>query len=175
MGTGEGKGYSVNIPLPPLTGDVEFWGAFEDVVVPIWLAYKPDLVFWDVGGDAHMKDPLADLMLTYDTYQRLAITIKQLTHVMNSGLVAVGGGGYNPVATAKIWMIVLSSMANVPLPPTPPLAWIKLCQGYGLEMKRGGWTDRPVRTDDEHHPKITRALDETLEKIKKLIFPIHGL
>lgn len=175
IGVGEGKGYSVNIPLPPLTGDVEFWSTFEDVVIPIWLAYKPDLVFWDVGGDAHIKDPLADLMLTYDTYQRMATTIKQLTHIMKSGLVVVGGGGYDPVATAKIWMIVLSSMADIPLPPTPPLDWIRLCQGYGLEMKRGGWTDRPVRTEDEHYQKITRALDETVQKIKDLIFPVHGL
>ncbi len=175
VGIGAGKGYSVNIPLPPLTDDVEFWRAFESVVVPIWLAYKPDFVFWDVGGDAHMGDPLADLMLTYDTYHRLSSTVQQLVHLGNKKLVVVGGGGYNPVATAKIWTIVLANLAGVALPPILPAEWIELCQSYGFEVKRGGWTDRPRRMNDEHYPKVKRELDETIEKIKKLIFPTFGL
>jgi acetoin utilization protein AcuC len=175
VGVGAGKGYSVNIPLPPLTDDVEFWKAFENVVVPIWLAYKPDFVFWDVGGDAHMGDPLADLMLTYDTYHRLSSTVQQLVHLGNKKLVVVGGGGYNPVATAKIWTIVLASLAGIALPPVIPAEWIELCQSHGFEVKRGGWTDRPRRMNDEHYPKVKRELNETIEKIKKLIFPTFGL
>ncbi|MEE9353592.1 MAG: hypothetical protein V3U94_04135 [Candidatus Thorarchaeota archaeon] len=42
-------------------------------------------------------------------------------------------------------------------------------------MKRGGWTDKPRRMNDEHYPKVKKALDETIEKIKKLVFPTFGL
>ncbi|MHA2086404.1 MAG: acetoin utilization protein AcuC, partial [Candidatus Thorarchaeota archaeon] len=71
------------------------------------LAYKPDFVIWDVGADAYKTDPLSDLMLTYDTYQRLSKTVRQLMHLGKKKLVVLGGGGYSPVATAKIWTMVL--------------------------------------------------------------------
>ncbi|MCK5303336.1 MAG: hypothetical protein KAJ96_09365, partial [Candidatus Thorarchaeota archaeon] len=29
--------------------------------------------------------------------------------------------------------------------------------------------------NDEHYPKVKRALDETIRKIKKLVFPTFGL
>ncbi|TFG34497.1 acetoin utilization protein AcuC [Candidatus Thorarchaeota archaeon] len=175
IGIGEGKGYSVNIPLPPLTDDVEFWKAFEDVVVPIWLIYKPDFVLWDIGADAHIGDPLADLMLTYDTYHRLSMTIRQLVHLGSRKLVAVGGGGYDPVTAAKVWTIVLADLADIALPPILPTEWIELSQKYGLQMRRGGWTDRPRRMEDEHYPNVSRAVDESIKKVKELIFPILGL
>jgi len=175
MGIGEGKGYSVNIPLPPLTDDYEYWKAFEDVVVPIWLAYKPDLVFWDVGADAHVGDPLADLMLTYDTYHRMTMTVRQLIHQGGRKLVVVGGGGYNPVTTAKVWTIVLAGLADIALPPEIPKDWLDLIKKYGLEMRRDGWTDRPTRIDDEHYHKVNRAVDDSLNKVRKLIFPVFGL
>ncbi|MFW9908681.1 MAG: hypothetical protein ACFFEF_08900 [Candidatus Thorarchaeota archaeon] len=175
IGVGEGKGYTVNIPLPPLTDDVEFWRAFEDIVVPLWLAYKPDMVFWDVGADAHIGDPLADLMLTYDTYHRLSKTVRQLVHLGERKLVVVGGGGYNPISAAKVWTIVLSNIAGMSLPPIEPPEWVKLCLSYGLKMPRLGWTDRPTRLDEEHYSKIHRAIDETITKVKTLIFPIHGI
>ncbi|MGY5875261.1 MAG: histone deacetylase [Candidatus Thorarchaeota archaeon] len=175
MGIGEGKGYSVNIPLPPLTDDVEYANAFEDIVIPIWLAYKPDLVMWNAGADAHMQDPLADLMLTYETYHRLSMTVRQLVHLGNRQLVILGGGGYNPVPTAKIWTILLADLADIALPPVIPAEWIKLCHDYGYEVPRGGWTDRPRRMPEDHHTKIQRAVDESTSKVKELIFPIFGL
>lgn len=175
MGIGEGRGYSVNVPLPPLTDDVEYWKAFEDAIVPIWLAYKPDLVFWDIGADAHMGDPLADLMLTFDTYHRLTMTIRQLVHQGKRKLVAVGGGGYNPVTTAKVWTIVLAGLADMALPPVLPNKWLELIKKYGLKIGRDGWTDRPSRMDEEHYPKVKRAVDDAINKVKELIFPVFGL
>lgn len=175
LGIGEGKGYSVNIPFPPLTGDVEFWRAFEEVVVPLWHSYKPDLVFWDVGADAHMNDPLGDLMLTLDTYHRLSITVKQLVHLGSRKLVVTGGGGYDPVTAAKVWATLLADLADIALPPTLPVEWMELCKKYGFDVTRDGWTDVPTRTVDWHQPKIARAVDEAISKVKKLIFPIHGI
>jgi acetoin utilization protein AcuC len=175
IGEGEGKGYSVNIPLPPLTDDFEYWRAFEDLVVPIWRVYKPDFVFWEVGGDAHEKDPLTDLMLTLDTYQRLSRTVRELVHLGNRKLVIVGGGGYDPVATAKIWTMMLADLADIPLPPILPPSWIDLCHKHGFDVTRTGWTDRPLCTDAEHRQNVHRAVEEAIDTVKRLIFPTFGL
>ncbi len=175
IGSGNGEGYNANIPLPPLTDDHEYWRVFEDVIVPLWLAYSPDFVFWDVGADAHMLDPLADLMLTNDTYNRMSKTVRQLVELSDGKLAVVGGGGYNPVSTAKIWTMVLADIAQVPLPSTLPAEWIRLCQDFDLEIKRGGWTDRPFRTEEETFVNIHRAVTDSISKVQDSLFPIHGI
>ena len=175
IGAGKGKGYCVNIPLPPLTDDVEYWKAFEDLVVPIWLAYKPDFVLWEIGADGYYEDPLADLMLTYDTYHRLSMTVRQLVHLGKGNLVVVGGGGYSPVAAAKIWTIVLADLADTALPPVLPAKWIEMCRRYGYEVTRGYWTDRPRRSEHEHVKNIEKMVDDVIKEVKKTIFPILGI
>jgi hypothetical protein len=60
--------------------------------------------------------------------------------------------------------MVLADLADIALPPILPAAWIKLCKKYGFELKRGGWTDRPERTEYE-----------TIRKVKELVFPTFGL
>ena len=144
-------------------------------MVPLWLAYKPDFVFWEVGADAYFEDPLADLMLTYDTYHRLSMTIRQLTHLGSKKLVAVGGGGYHPVAAAKVWSIVLAYLADIALPPMLPAEWIELCQKYGYEVTRGYWTDRPRRSEHEHVKNIENIVDDVIKEIRKTIFPYFDL
>ncbi|MHA2066931.1 MAG: hypothetical protein ACXABY_21400 [Candidatus Thorarchaeota archaeon] len=42
-------------------------------------------------------------------------------------------------------------------------------------MKRGGWTNRPQRMYAEHESKVKRAVDETIDMVKELAFPIFGL
>ncbi len=175
IGLGNGKGYSINIPLPPLTDDYEFWHAFDEVVMPIWRVYRPDLVVWEVGADAHMDDPLADLMLTLDTYQRLSRAVKQLVYQKKSGLVVVGGGGYNPVTDAKVWTMVLADLAGVSLPPVFPHEWLEMCQKNGLRVDEESWIDRPQKLNCEHEPNIRRAINEAIDKLKELVFPIYGL
>src|SRR5512143_3133233 len=51
MGKGAGRGYSVNLPLLPGTGDEVFtWGFFE-LVPPLIAAYKPDIIVTQLGCD----------------------------------------------------------------------------------------------------------------------------
>ncbi|MCF2138407.1 MAG: acetoin utilization protein AcuC [Candidatus Thorarchaeota archaeon] len=175
IGVGEGKGYSVNIPLPPLTDDVEYARAFEEIVLPLWENYRPDLVFWNVGADAHMNDPLADLTLTLDTYQRLSRTVREMVHLHKQKLVLVGGGGYDPVTTARVWSLILADVSGQCLPSTVPVEWAKLCEQRGFKVTRLGWTDRPPRIDASHLSKIRVAVDRAIDTVKELVFPIHDL
>jgi hypothetical protein len=98
-----------------------------------------------------------------------------LTHLGNKKLVIVGGGGYHPVTAARVWTVLLADLADIALPPLIPAKWIELCHKHGFEVNRGGWTDRPQRMYAEHESKVKRAVDETIDKVKELIFPTFGL
>ncbi len=175
IGIGAGRGYNVNIPLPPLTDGTEYTHAFEEIVIPLWEVYRPDLVFWNVGADAHMNDPLADLMLTIDTYQWLSRTVREMVHLHKQKLVMVGGGGYEPVTTARVWSLILADAAGICLPAVVPTDWALFCKERGLDVTRLGWTDRPRRIDASHLPKIRGSIDRALAQLRELVFPVFGL
>ncbi|HSJ10386.1 MAG TPA: acetoin utilization protein AcuC, partial [Longimicrobiales bacterium] len=64
LGSGDGYGYSVNVPLDPHTGDASFLHALGELLPPIADAFGPDIVLLQAGCDAHVLDPLTHLRCT---------------------------------------------------------------------------------------------------------------
>ncbi len=107
IGSGPGVGYTVNIPLPPGTGDRGYRTAFEQLVVPIGLQFRPQLILITAGQDASWLDPLAHMMMTMDGYRQLAQIMMALAEEVCDGrLVMLQAGGYSaayvPYCTAAV-------------------------------------------------------------------------
>lgn len=90
IGEGEGKGFTVNVPLPPGSGDDLFWKAME-ALLPIAKQFTPDAVAVSAGFDAHHADPLLDLRLSAMTYYRLG----EILSGEFANVFATLEGGYN--------------------------------------------------------------------------------
>ncbi|TVR68724.1 MAG: class II histone deacetylase [Sphaerobacteraceae bacterium] len=91
------KGHTVNIPLPPGTGNQGYEYAFERVVLPIVREFGPELIFISAGQDANMADPLGRMLLTMDGYRNLTEQLKTLAEEICGGrLIALQEGGYTP-------------------------------------------------------------------------------
>lgn len=95
-GEGDGLGYSVNVPLPPGTGDAAYLAAFNQVVVPAIKDFKPELIFIASGFDASAYDPLARQLVTTRGYQRLTRAAMDVAAEIGSRLVFAQEGGYSP-------------------------------------------------------------------------------
>ena len=52
-GEGKGLGYTINIPLPPGTGEGGYASAFERVIRPAIAAFKPELLLVYVAHHSH--------------------------------------------------------------------------------------------------------------------------
>jgi acetoin utilization deacetylase AcuC-like enzyme len=107
VGNGDGTGYTINIPLPPGTGDRGYQAAIEQIVVPIGLQYCPQLILVSAGQDANWLDPLAHMMMTMDGYRTLTQQLVKLADTVCSGrLVMLHEGGYSlpyiPYCTAAV-------------------------------------------------------------------------
>lgn len=64
VGAGEGRGTTINIPMPPgATGD-HYRGSFERIVAPAMEVHRTTWVVVSAGFDGHRDDPLTDLGLT---------------------------------------------------------------------------------------------------------------
>ncbi|KAK2384874.1 histone deacetylase [Trifolium repens] len=96
VGTGDGLGTTLNLPLPGGSGDTTIRTVFDEVIVPCAQRFKPDIILVSAGYDGHVLDPLANLQLTTGTYYMLASSIKQLAKDLCGGrCVFFLEGGYN--------------------------------------------------------------------------------
>jgi acetoin utilization deacetylase AcuC-like enzyme len=101
VGSGEGRGTNLNIPLPAGCGDAEYLNVFEQIIVPAARRFKPQLILVSVGYDGHWADPLAMMQLSVDGYARMTGIIKGLAEELCHGRLALTlEGGYNLEALA---------------------------------------------------------------------------
>ncbi len=172
-GTGEvreagesgGKGYSVNLPLLPYTGDDTYLWAFEATVPPLLEAFAPQVLVLQLGVDAHYLDPLAHLQLTTRAY---SIMLPRLLGLAPK-VVALGGGGYDIAAVARVWALEYGWMLGVDLPDVIPAAYQAAYGGRAL-----GDAERPQSAPALIGRSLTFA-EAQVAAIKATVFPFHGL
>ena len=102
VGEGDGAGATVNLPLPPGSGDAAALRAFDEIVAPAAARFEPDIVIVSAGYDAHWRDPLAGLNYRTGTYHRLAARCKELADRMCGGrCVFLLEGGYDLIGLSE--------------------------------------------------------------------------
>lgn len=102
IGAGRGKGYSINIPLPPGSADDIFRDAIE-MTLPAALQFKPDIVAISAGFDAHHYDPMLDLKVSVNVFHWLGKLIRE--HFPNA-FATLEGGYYTKYLTFSIYNFV---------------------------------------------------------------------
>jgi len=118
-GSGEGEGFTVNVPLPHGSGDEAYLLAFEDTVEPVVRAFNPELVLVSAGFDGHYLDPIGHLALTSTGYGLLSERVCALADSVAGGeVVFVLEGGYHEIGLG--WS--LASTLNVAAGRGGPLA-----------------------------------------------------
>jgi acetoin utilization deacetylase AcuC-like enzyme len=100
-GSGAGEGFTVNLPVPPRSGDEAFISLVDAVAVPLAEAWEPQLVLISAGYDAHAEDPLADCRVTEAGYAAMARSLSAVASAVGARLGCVLEGGYALGALAR--------------------------------------------------------------------------
>jgi acetoin utilization deacetylase AcuC-like enzyme len=128
IGEAEGKGSSLNIPLPAGTGDGVYVGAMERIVVPALTDFGPELIWVSAGFDAHTRDPLAMMQMSTEGFGVLTSLLAEAAGELCGGrLLMTLEGGYDLEALAASLLATLGAMADPvgpggrgPMAPEPP-------------------------------------------------------
>ncbi|KAF1684799.1 acetoin utilization protein [Pseudoxanthomonas broegbernensis] len=97
-----GMGNMHNVLLPPGSGGFRFRNVWLDTLLPALDGFGPQLLLVSAGFDAHMSDPLADLMLDAEDFAWLTTELRALALRHASGrVVSMLEGGYNVGALAE--------------------------------------------------------------------------
>jgi acetoin utilization deacetylase AcuC-like enzyme len=122
-GRGEGRGYTVNVPLSAGAGDAVYAAAIERVVAPVLETYRPNVLLFSAGFDAHQRDPLAQMQMSDQGFKTLVRrTLAAVGPQVGVGLILEGGydlvglggalgaalegleeGGSDPLPQTKLW------------------------------------------------------------------------
>jgi acetoin utilization deacetylase AcuC-like enzyme len=107
QGEGAGIGTTINIPLPPGSGNPTYLAAMQEIVLPAIRAFAPDLILVSAGQDAAVMDPLGRMSLTTAAYRAMTGLMRELADDVCQGrmVIALEGGYsdiYAPYCTAAI-------------------------------------------------------------------------
>jgi len=169
-GEGPGQGYNVNIPLPPATDDEIYMAAFREIVPPLVEAFRPDLIISVAGADVLAVDPLTHLSLTNNAMADAAAVLRGFS----KKLLVLGGGGYDIDALARAWALVWAVLNNI----EPKDEYLGTVGGVFLgetDVESGSLRDAHVYTTGPDKKRINKQVNDTIDYIKRIVFPVHGL
>jgi acetoin utilization deacetylase AcuC-like enzyme len=125
VGSGDGEGFSLNLPVPSGAGEDVWLSLVEHVVVPAARAFEPQLVLISAGFDAHRDDPLGMCTLEASSFASMALWMRSLADSLGVSVGGVLEGGYDLRALASSCAATLEALRDggEPAPVDPhPLA-----------------------------------------------------
>jgi len=97
FGEEDGHGYTLNVPLPPGTGNRGYEAFFERIVEPAVTGYNPDLILVSAGQDAGPSDMNGRNIVTREGFREMGARIQRLADETADGTLAlIQEGGYQP-------------------------------------------------------------------------------
>ncbi|MEW6716703.1 MAG: histone deacetylase [Chloroflexota bacterium] len=123
-GTGPGEKSTVNLPLPPMSGDLAFITALDTLLLPLMKRFAPEMVLVSFGFDPHWRDPLGYLLLSADTFNKMFSRLCEWADENCQGRLAIFlEGGYDLEAGAACSLAIATALFNQPfedpLGPSP--------------------------------------------------------
>jgi len=112
IGSGAGRGYTVNLPVPAGTGDEVYTWLFQDTVRPLARLYKPQLLLVSAGFDAHRDDPLAECHVTEQGFGAMTKVLRALCAELEIPLGLVLEGGYELGALARSMVATMEALVD---------------------------------------------------------------
>lgn len=178
-GSGQGRGATINIPLPGGAGDAAMRAAFLRIVEPAARRFAPDAILVSAGYDAHALDPLAAMQLHVGTYYWMSSRLAALARQLCGGrLLLVLEGGYHLASLAE--SVTASARGLVGLQHVwtastqfgPPLI---NANNYGGAAGSTGRAEAGPGGDEAVPSYCREEPTEKVEQVLQQVASLHGL
>ena len=95
IGEGEGKGFTVNIPMPVGAGNDSYELVFDSIASPITSEFQPQIIIRNGGSDPHLYDGLTDLGLTIEEFRMIGERVRELSTICGDRVIDLIASGYD--------------------------------------------------------------------------------
>jgi len=136
IGEGDGKGFTVNVPLPAFTGDDAYRLVFDEIVFPLAQEFNPQIIIRNGGSDPHPSDEITQLELTLEGFKYVGASVREIAEICDGKEVDLICSGYKPEVLSRAWTALISGLADVEVKIEEPLP-LKTRKNQMLEEVEG--------------------------------------
>jgi acetoin utilization protein AcuC len=121
IGTGDGIGFTVNIPLPPGADYDCYHLAFGEIVGPVVKQFKPQIIIRNGGSDPYFDDKLTNLGLTVAGLRMIGSKVRELSQVCDGKVIDMIASGYNEDILPYGWLALMAGLGDFKVDITEPV------------------------------------------------------
>jgi len=126
IGSGEGKGFTVNIPLPVYSGQASYERVFEEIVLPVAEEFKPRIIIRNGGSDPHVSDGLTSLGLQVKGFGTIGEKVREMARMCDGKAIDLICSGYNRDILPYAWLAMVCGVSGIENPVQQPESIDKL-------------------------------------------------
>jgi acetoin utilization deacetylase AcuC-like enzyme len=108
IGEDDGKGFNMNIPMPPRSTSSDYKFILDELLNPVAKDFDADFYFLEVGFDAHEDDPLSSINLDDEFFPWITSKMLNITDKM----VLILEGGYDLSVLSRCNMKMINILRN---------------------------------------------------------------
>ena len=113
VGDGEGKGLTVNIPMPINASHDSYKIVFESIVTPVINEFKPQIIIRNGGSDPHFEDGLTNLGLSVKDFRMIGEKVRGIASICDGKVIDLITSGYNEKVLPYAWLALISGLAGI--------------------------------------------------------------
>ncbi|MBE0480773.1 MAG: hypothetical protein IBX68_07325 [Dehalococcoidia bacterium] len=113
IGSGAGKGFTINIPLPMYAGLDSYRAVFEEIAEPVTAEFRPQIIIRNGGSDPHFGDMLTSLALPVAGFRMIGRKVRQMSEVCGGRVLDLIASGYNMDVLPYAWLALITGLAGL--------------------------------------------------------------
>jgi acetoin utilization protein AcuC len=112
IGSGDGRGFNINVPMPIYAGYDSYKSVFEELVQPIADEFHPQIIIRNGGSDPHFSDGLTNLGLPVAGFKMIGEKVRELAELCQDKVIDLIASGYNRNVLPYAWLALISGLAG---------------------------------------------------------------
>jgi len=108
VGEGQGRGYSVNVPLLEGATDDDFMFMFKPILERVITVFDPGAIVLQCGADCLVGDRIGVFSMTVEGHAKAVSLVKSY----GRPTLVLGGGGYTKTAVARAWTLGTAALVG---------------------------------------------------------------
>ena len=113
IGSGSGKGFTINVPLPLYAGQQAYKLVFEEIVQPVTEEFQPQIIIRNGGSDPYVGDGLTNLGLQVRGFTMIGEKVREMAQICDGKAIDLIGSGYNKEALSCTWLALICGLAGI--------------------------------------------------------------
>ncbi len=112
IGSGKGKGFTINIPMPAYSNYDSYELAFNSIVTPVVREFNPQVIVRNGGSDPHFADGLTALGLPLRGFRMIGEKVREIAEICGGRVIDLIASGYNLDVLPRGWLALIAGLTG---------------------------------------------------------------